>query len=200
MSISCLVLNEQGNLSNADIEKDFQIELVIVTDSWDIYVPTVGGAVPFRTAGEGARITASLRVDQLERADNAAMNPILRSAISQAIRHNPQIGRVWVVLYEGVQKFLFSLFAAVDAETQNLQVAPCFWYRALAIAQQKLAGINDQPKTAYNHHDPSTEQEKSAVLEGDYSSHILDEYQYQLMQLEMVGKKRLKTARYIEQA
>jgi hypothetical protein len=97
MSISCLALNEKANLPSADIEKDFLIELVIVTDSWEIYVPTAQGDVPLRITREGDRIKVSLQGCKLERADNEEMDPILRSAISQAIRDDPQIGRIWVV-------------------------------------------------------------------------------------------------------
>lgn len=97
MSICCLALNEKANLRRADIKKDFLIELVIVTESWEICVPTAKGNVSLKITGEGERIKASLQGDELKRADNKEMDPILRSAISQAIRDDPRIGRIWVV-------------------------------------------------------------------------------------------------------
>lgn len=97
MSISCLALNEKANLRGADIKKVFLIELVIVTESWEIYVPTAKGNVSLKITGEGERIKASLQGDELKRADNEEMDPILRSALSQAIRDDPRIGHIWVV-------------------------------------------------------------------------------------------------------
>lgn len=87
------------------------------------------------------------------------------------------------------------MFAAVDAETQNLQLAPCVWYKALATAREKLAGIKGKPKTTYNHHDPSTEQENPTIPKGGYGHHVVDEYQNQLLQLERMGERRLKAAK-----
>lgn len=95
MSFSCLALNKDANLPSADIEKDFLIELVIVTDSWEIYVPTAQGNIAIRNTGEGEKIMASLQGDKLEH--NTEMDPRLRSAISQAIRNDPQIGHIWAV-------------------------------------------------------------------------------------------------------
>ncbi|KAJ6116194.1 hypothetical protein N7523_005539 [Penicillium sp. IBT 18751x] len=97
MSLSCLALNREANLPSADIEKEFLIELVIVTDSWKIHVHTPQGDFGLEITGEGKMIKASLQAGTLERADHEEMDPILWSAISQAICDDPQIGRIWVV-------------------------------------------------------------------------------------------------------
>lgn len=96
MAISCLALNENAPLREADIEQNFMIDFVFVTDRWEIYVPTSIGNIPLRIAGEGLKIRASFQNDELKRADNEEMDPNLGPAISQAIRDDPRIGRVWV--------------------------------------------------------------------------------------------------------
>ncbi|KAJ5917525.1 hypothetical protein N7466_011079 [Penicillium verhagenii] len=191
MSISCLALKGKANLPSADIKKRFMIEWVIVTDSWEIYVHTARGDVDIKIAGEGERINAFLQAGTLERADHVTMNPILRSAISQAICVGPQIGRIWVVQ--------FTLFAAVGVKTQKLQFAAhCDWYEASITAREKLADIKGKPKTTYNHHDPSTEQDKPAISEGGYDPHALAKYQKDLRGLEIRGEERLKSAREMD--
>ncbi|KAF3400073.1 hypothetical protein F1880_008376 [Penicillium rolfsii] len=174
MSFSYLALNDEANLRFADIKEGFMIELVMVSESWEMYVHT--------PEGNG---------DELKREHNEEMDPNLRSAISQAIRDDPRIGRIWVVQ--------FTLFAAVDVETRDLHFATCDWYEALATAREKLARINEKPKTTTDHYDLSTERENPVWPRRGYSHYVIDEYQNHLLQLERSGKRRLETAKQDKQ-
>jgi hypothetical protein len=97
--ISCLAVNVEESLPDADVKYRFLIELVIVTDSWEMRVPTAQGHVPLRQTEEGQRIRVIIGGDdKLRFSDEGEVNPILQaSCVSQAILENLQIGRTWIV-------------------------------------------------------------------------------------------------------
>lgn len=103
MQISCQALEGQNpSLPFADISASLLIELVEVTASWEPYARTnQGTAVPLRDAKVGQRIRMSFQNDKLERVDKEGMDTTTgiwqSTAISQAIRDNPQIGRIWII-------------------------------------------------------------------------------------------------------
>ena len=96
--ISCLAVNTEESLPNADIKGHFLMELVVVTDSWEMRVPTAQGDVRLRHAEEGQRVMMYIGGDKLRRSDEEEIDPVLQaSCVSQAIWENPQIGRTWIV-------------------------------------------------------------------------------------------------------
>lgn len=97
-TISCLAVNRERILHNADISGPFLIELIIVTDSWKMLVPTAQGHIPLEHVNEGQMTTVHILDGKLERFPAGELEPVLQtSCVLQAIRKNPQIGRTWIV-------------------------------------------------------------------------------------------------------
>lgn len=96
-TISCLAVNTEESLPNANIKYDFLIELVIVTDSWETCVPTAPH-VRLGDTDEGQKIRVFIECDTLKRTDKEEIDPVLQApCVLQAIRQNSQIGRTWIV-------------------------------------------------------------------------------------------------------
>ena len=98
-TISCLAVNTEESLPNAVIKGQFLVELVIVTDTWELRVPTAQGHVPLQHTKEGQRVGVYIAGDnKLRRSNGEEIDPVLQaSCVSQAIWENPQIGRTWIV-------------------------------------------------------------------------------------------------------
>ncbi|KAF9894007.1 hypothetical protein FE257_008978 [Aspergillus nanangensis] len=97
-TISCFAVDNGESLPHADIRLTFLIELVMVTSSWEILVPTAHGDVPLDQIGQGQRTRVYIEGDELKRKDQEELDPLLQNhTILQAIRYSPQIGRTWVV-------------------------------------------------------------------------------------------------------
>lgn len=93
-----MAVNTEKSLPNAIIKGHFLVELVIVTDTWELHVPTAQGHVPLQHTKVGRRVGVYIAGDKLRRSNGEEIDPILQaSCVSQAIWENPQIGRTWIV-------------------------------------------------------------------------------------------------------
>ncbi|KAJ5932820.1 hypothetical protein N7516_007309 [Penicillium verrucosum] len=189
--ISCLAVNTEKSLPNADIKGHFLIELVIVTNSWEIRVPTGQGDVRLRHTEEGQRVGVYIAGDKLRHSGKEEMNAVLQaSCVLQAIWENPQIGRTWIVQ--------FNLYAALNKDTRKLQTCSCHWDKVSAIARRQFETLKGELNVNCNDPELYRKQEMFHVPGGSDVRHILDDYQHQLQLLEIGGRKRLEAAKHTD--
>lgn len=97
-TVSCLAVNTKQILHDADISGTFLIEWVLVTDSWEMCVPTSEGLIPLEHAKEGQMIIVYISDGKLKRFPEGELEPVLQnSCVLQAILKSPKIGRTWIV-------------------------------------------------------------------------------------------------------
>ncbi|OJZ80457.1 hypothetical protein ASPFODRAFT_65867 [Aspergillus luchuensis CBS 106.47] len=175
-TVSCLTVNTERILHDADTTNLFLIELIIVTDRWEMCVPTPHGHIPLERVKEGKMTTVYILGDKLKCLPKGELEPVLQtSCVLQAIRKNPQIGRTWIVQ--------FTLHSAVSTGTKKIETClPC-WDEALAAARRELEPQQEEPGTNSS----------------DHACHILDDYHNQLRSLEITGWRRLKEAKRRDQ-
>ncbi|KAL3246535.1 hypothetical protein ABHI18_012694 [Aspergillus niger] len=178
-TVSCLTVNTERILHDADTTDLFLIELIIVTDRWEMCVSTSHGHIPLERVKEGKMIIVYILGDKLKclREGELELELVLQnSSVLQAILENPQIGRIWIV-----QRF--TLHSAVRKGTKEVESCRPCWDEALAAARRELEPQQEEPGTNSS----------------DHACHILNDYQNQLRSLEITGRRRLKEAKRRDQ-
>lgn len=104
---SCLLLppyNNCGPLPTANLECDFMVEWVAVTEDWELNVPTISPRLPLRRLQEGLRTMVRIRDGKLRHAVEPKLQveeelkpSLSTSAVVQAISACPEVGRIWLV-------------------------------------------------------------------------------------------------------
>ncbi|GAA92336.1 hypothetical protein AKAW_10450 [Aspergillus luchuensis IFO 4308] len=175
-TVSCLAVNTKQILHDADISGTFLIEWVLVTDSWEMCVPTSEGLIPLEHAKEGQMIIVYISDGKLKRFPEGELEPVLQnSCVLQAILKSPKIGRTWIVQ--------FALHSAVRTGTQKIETCRPCWEEVSAAARRELEPQQEEPGTNSS----------------DHACHILNDYQNQLRSLDIIGRRKLKEAKRRDQ-